>query len=348
MPSFPLNRDKRKWQRYPVLESRCQGELRIENKRYPVQILDESAGGFAVVLKDIVGIRRGMKGLLRAGNDWYEVCIVNVTPMTISENKRLRERRMAFLDPIVLSEDVPKDAPEDVPKDVPEDVPDNEISAAFPAKPQYRVGLRRLRDADNPDVKTTEIFWSILGLRFWEYCSEKATLKFLGLFLGVLALGTVVASFLIWGGQQPASDTMSQKGPQTGVRLLPDEEVSDLQSGQSKTSGTSPFQTPALRAAQQQRFQEVIRHARGAAAFLQPEVIEELQLTNAQREAIQAIAEDARGHLETLRQTISASDAPGQYAHFEEQVFSQACEKALQLLTKPQQKRWNLLAGEGS
>jgi hypothetical protein len=317
MARFPFNSERRRSQRYPVSEPRDEGELRLGDNRFSVLILNESAGGFAVAAENPSGIIQGEVGLLRAGKDWYQVRVTSLMPMPPPENA-----------PPPDLDAIPYDAAASYapPRK-------SKFRTAFRQKAQYRIGLRRLRDADNPDLKLWEVFRLLLALRLWEHFPRKGIAMLLGVLLLVLAVGTAAACFLIWSGRsgdvRSALENVEEK---TILPLL----------GTETPVPKNPNSLDALR----KKFAEVLRHSPGAVAFLEPEVSEELQLNELQQQAIRSIVEEVQKKIEELRQAIAPAEAPEEYARREKLIFDQARQKALRALTERQRDRWRALTGE--
>ena len=82
-----MNINQRKALRLPVLGQQQDGELRIGGVRAPVQLLDQSANGFAVMTFNEPNVDIGSTGILRTGNDWCEIRIANITPMNGDEDE---------------------------------------------------------------------------------------------------------------------------------------------------------------------------------------------------------------------------------------------------------------------
>ncbi|MBN2578571.1 MAG: hypothetical protein JXB10_06225 [Pirellulales bacterium] len=318
MSRFPLHLEKRKSQRYPMLEPRDEGELRFGDVRLPVRILDESAEGFAVSAEGPLDLIPNMDGLLRAGEDWYEVRVAQLVPVTVSEVPPSPERHA-----LPAGSAVP--------------------SVASRRGPLFRIGLRRLRDVGNPDMKSWKLLWLIMGLRLRQHCPGKGLGKFLGLFFLVLIAGAAVLSLLIWGSRRAAVQNAWENVQKRTFQPLRDKEQGIVQGEGDAALPGSPWNSHYRK---QKKFQEVLRHARGAAVFLELEVAGELQLTDSQKEAIRAIAEETRKKIDDLRNIPASSDSPNHDDQVKRRLFSEGRKKAFQVLTERQRKRWEALAGK--
>ena len=67
--------------RFTVPNSRQRGELRFGDIRLPIQLFDQSAGGFAAISLVPPGVEHRRHGSVVHGDDWYEIRLVYVTPI---------------------------------------------------------------------------------------------------------------------------------------------------------------------------------------------------------------------------------------------------------------------------
>ena len=98
--------------------------MRFDDIRLPVLLFDQSASGFAALSLLPPGVDIGSSGLLRAGDDWYEISLVYVSPMDHPE-----PGETALLDEQVLC---------------------------------FRLGLYRQGDTVDPDKKAEGWLWPML------------------------------------------------------------------------------------------------------------------------------------------------------------------------------------------
>jgi hypothetical protein len=145
--------------------------LRFGHSRFPVEVLDESAEGFAVLAEDPPEMVINEDGFLRAGEDWYEVRIANIALMNVTKGENPLASRKKSL---------------------------------------YRIGLRRLRDIGDPDFKKSTYLWSLLRLRWFQLGPGQGMGKFFGLLLLVFVAGATVMTLLIWGGQKALEEAQQQ------------------------------------------------------------------------------------------------------------------------------------------
>ncbi len=70
--------EDRKSPRYPVPEARQACELRVGADLLPALLIDESSGGFAILISDLEGLKPGKRIRLHTDMGWYKVRVVYV------------------------------------------------------------------------------------------------------------------------------------------------------------------------------------------------------------------------------------------------------------------------------
>jgi len=117
--------DQRDSLRCPVETTRQACEITIGTVRYPARLLDESAGGFAVLVRLPLGAPLRREAVLGVDNHWFRAGIVHASEITAVEES---ERNAAS---------------------VPTESADDGV--------WYRLGLRRLAEIQTPfDVRVSQ------------------------------------------------------------------------------------------------------------------------------------------------------------------------------------------------
>jgi hypothetical protein len=71
-------RDDRKSYRYPMPKARQSCELKVGDDLLPAVLLDESKGGFAILIDRLNGLKSGKKAELHTDMGWFKVRIVYI------------------------------------------------------------------------------------------------------------------------------------------------------------------------------------------------------------------------------------------------------------------------------
>ena len=107
--------------------------------------------------------------------------------------------------------------------------------------------------------------------------------------------------------------------------------------------GKPPFQTPL--ADYLNKLRDIIRRMPGASAFLAPNVIQELGITDQQQKKIQNIVDATAEAMGKLREQLNDKSVQMQET-INQELLDIARDSALKLLTPEQQARWQKLIAE--
>lgn len=91
-----MNAQKRRWFRMQVPAGQELAELRVGSRRIAVRLIDESAGGFAIICDHPLEVERGSTMILRTPAGWHHVQVVRVEEF--SDALLLGMSRLADLD----------------------------------------------------------------------------------------------------------------------------------------------------------------------------------------------------------------------------------------------------------
>jgi hypothetical protein len=334
----PMGAEKRGAFRYPVPAKGQESVLRVGKKQMPVRVLDESAGGFAVLVDRHPGVGTDDVVRLCTESGWHEVRVVHVC-----------EHEPATSDGNGGGE--------------------NEEA------PQFRVGLERVRDLTPWEAERGLRAWfDRLGIGgFLPLCS---TTVVVGVVLAVsvtaaLAAGAVVFRQRGHSGSAPNS-ALSQRAknsPRAASRspgqARQPREPSKPDSGQSADARSasrtsSPAEDPAgtvgsdspveqsssrvssRNAGDSSRLAATIRRLPGASPFALKEVARELGLSQSQQEEIGRIVELSGEAVRQIRMRWP-DQTRQQHAEKRRILLDEARWRVLELLTKEQRDRWEAL-----
>lgn len=305
--------EKRKSFRLPVLGSQQDGELRFYDQHMPVQVLDQSSNGYAVMVDQLPNVEIGSTGLLRSGDDWFEVRLANAKPV----------------EPPALDEQSTPESP-----------------LQF-----YRLGLYRLRDAIDPDHKKKLWSWPVLRVRLYNTMPANPTTIAFGL-LFVFFVVVVPVSFLLylqdWNGKKVGSSVALTKSI-AAKDNSPNQQEPDWESLSPAVKNTSSLivhakdSAPVKHTANYvQEMSKFISGKPGASALVTQELIKELRISDKQQMQIHQIIDATNDALKKLKAEVNGQISPEQY----QKLLKIARENALNLLTEEQRYHWQILSGE--
>jgi hypothetical protein len=311
--------ERRKSVRLPVQMSHQEGELRFGQVRLSVQLLDQSADGFAVITRQAPGVKIGAAGLLGIGEDWYEIYLSYSMPLESSSSP--------------------------------------EIAVPEAQEQIFRLGLCRIRDTLDPDMK--EIWWPrpLLADRFRRLMTSKSTMFGFGLiFVFFMVVLPTAAVLLLYHGKGNAIGDVARLVKRIGAAHEPGDTKpypADISIDVSSPASSSVVHSsskgtfPAPLGDYLRELRAMIRRMPGAEAFLMPNVIQELGLTDQQQRQIQDIIDSTEEAVILLgRQSNGESSRKREKIH--QELLDIARSSALKVLTKDQQERWKELSAENT
>ena len=147
------NLDQRQSPRRTVADSGQRCELKIGSCVVPAELLDQSAGGFSVLINHLSSAAAKQKAQLHRNGIWFNVRIIHV--------REVQPRKVA-------------------------DAADTEEG------PWFRLGLRRLGEVAVPGQPKVSLLAGKLGFRLKQCCPSGGMLMVIGVFLAVVALAVAV------------------------------------------------------------------------------------------------------------------------------------------------------------
>ena len=342
--------ERRQSFRWPVSGPRQEGELRFGEKRLKVRLLDESAGGFSALCEQPVGVEAGAKGLLCAGEDWFDVRVASIEPVAsppVNEDDG-KPLSADFFRPSTgqTSASPGESTPEPLP----------ETSPAW-----CRLGLYRMNDAFNPDIKPAYHSWAGLTCHLKRVSSGTIGVIFMGIVLAItvviipLSYVRVISTDTADAELKDGIHWLSHQQP--GLSKTADEDRSPFKAfveGVAKTWSDAPnaaghsSNEPKLSsqfADEIAELRKTIQRLPGAMPFALPEVVKQLQLTESQQKRIRELVETAANMIRNLV-SFPDKDGSGEKNRGEKAILESTRNKALELLDDNQKKKWYELTGE--
>jgi hypothetical protein len=315
----PVPRDQRRSFRCPAFDPRREAELRAGDKRLSARVLDESAGGFAVVVAGKPGLNVGEVAQLRTEAGWFEVRVSNVTVTAVGP-----------IGPPAADEPQPAGA-------------DGQASDRTVA---HRLGLCRLRERDPPEEERRGRrpgWWrSCLAWTFAQVLPAHHSMLAVGAVVAVLAVGVPLLTVgLLSYGDDPSVQRMTQwsDGVLSAVvgKSGPHEPADAATSETGRAAGTGESGVSP-----QDALRRTARRLPGVAPFTLPEAARFLGLTAPQQEQIRQIDEDATRRLQSLDRQWRGSRH--ELTERRTSLLDDARRQALEALTGEQRTRWQELA----
>jgi hypothetical protein len=308
-----MSSDRRRAYRFAIPSSRQQGELRFGDMRLPVLLYDQSASGFAALSLLPPGVDIGSSGLLRSGDDWYEIRLVYVTPAD-----HLELEKTSTLDEQVQC---------------------------------FRLGLIRLGDTVDPDRKSEAWSWSMMRDNLAFVMPPHSFMVGYGmLFVIMVVILPVIAILLLRNvkGNFIGDESGLQKSIAATAKFDDiDSDWGKLSSGKEGKATLIPrsedYTIPLGHLANlDEELRRIIPSNPGASVFLLPEVIRQLHITAEQQQQLQQIVGASSQLITDIEGQLNESISPEQYQN----LLDIARDNALQSLTDRQRSKWQNISGE--
>ena len=329
--------DQRSSFRCLVAESRRQCALRIGEETLPAWLLDESAGGFSVLVDRPLNLETEQTILLQTDSGWFNVRVTST---------------------------VETPPPEDC------EVVDSEKPTEW-----FRLGLQRLGDAVPLDEPSVSPFAEDLRFRLRQLSPANGWMSAAGVLLALAAISVPLglASMLLNVRRSEDGNTVSMNDPwasfserKSSDGRLPaegfggggfqtitpgfdknDSTFSDIARSLLDFSGNRTDEPNAFGAKSEGDLCNLVRRLPGSTALALPEVVRRLRLTEKQQELIQQL-------IDAMAEAIRKLDLDPRLRGVERRRIKQLRDKllddylrrALDLLTPEQQAEWEKLHDE--
>jgi hypothetical protein len=320
--------------RCTVADTRRHCELIVGADVLPAQLLDESAGGFSVLVDRLDGLGIDQEAELRTDSGWFAVRVVYVTEVAL---------------------------------------PDADGATADQQTPGFRLGLLRRSETALPDQSTLSILAERMRFHLpqWRMLSGAGTA--IGVLLAVaLVVVPMVLDGVRWHtppstakrsspGNKGGAESVTSYGPPILRSMQSAENVSPFAGSpaESRDGGSAPaagdtafgVDSGRVRTSAQssslswQELQKTVRRLSGATSLALPQVVAELRLTADQQARIARVIETTSQAMRDIEREL-----PGQQrqdiSELRTQLQDHARQQALELLTSQQRARWEKLTGE--
>ena len=308
-----MTSEKRRDHRFNIPNSRQDGELRFGKIRLPIQLFDQSAGGFAAISWSPPGVEIGGTGLLRTGDDWYEIRLVYVTPI---------------------------------------DHPDADEASTLDEQQQcFRVGLFRLGDTVDPDKKAEGWSWPTLRNHFEDVMPPHSSMLGFGmLFITAMVVLPIVAILFMRNVKGDFVGDESGLEQRIAATANFDESDADWEklapANQSGAKWIFRSEDNPVSLGRLSNFKEELLHIiprnPGASVFLLPQVVRQLHITGEQQRQLQQIVDATSQLAADMEGQSNEALSPDQCQN----LFNAARGKAMQSLTDEQRSKWQNMLGE--
>ncbi len=326
MSSERQNQDQRNSFRCMVVDARRRCELKVGSSVLPAMLLNESAGGFAVLVDRLAGLSIDQTAQLHTDAGWFEVLVVHVAEVDPTEDDGI---------------------------------------AAGEQNSWFRLGLSRLGEAALPDQPAVSLLAGSLRFHLGQWYPSGGMLTILGVLLAVVAVAAPVALMnmhwhagpsgvawlLQWSNRSIVASKARHSAPLPGL-ARPAADDSPFSSGPAFDDGNSVFDPDSgqVRKSRQSSLSsqgphDSIRLLPGAAAMALPEIVEQLQLTTDQQEQIRQLIEATSQAMRNLDAQLQGRQRQ-QISEFRTQLLDESRRKALELLTGQQRVQWEKLTGK--
>ena len=307
------HRDQRKSYRCAVDPTRQPCELQVGSRAAPAKLLDESAGGFSVLVHHPPELTLNQTARLRKDGNWFNVRVVHIQAIA----RKTKHNAEASAEPHVDTETNAEDVE---------------------SWPSLRLGLRRLGDAELPDQTGVSLLVSTLRFRLSQWKSSGMVQMIV---YGVLlAVVIVVIPFGMMNFGRHIQIPKTEGQPKPNIQTTNAPSSADAGANQSAFVKGHASASPSGRAPL-----DSMLDLPGVAPFTLPEVIERLRLTADQQKRIDQLIEAATEALRKLGEQLPGVQR-NEISWQREELLDHYRHKALGLLTEQQRAEWKKLTGE--
>jgi len=323
--------------RIPVAGADFDSELRVNQECYPVAVVDESAGGFGVVVEGPIPLQPNDSAWLHYRDGWTCVRVVHISPEESSAE--------------------PTD------------------SAQLSAPGKLRLGLKRIAELQEPDDLPQSPWAAMCDLRAhmtWLFGSGLRT-ALGGVIFAVLVVGVpaLVLGVMFAGGREKinklAADSQLTENlaqarrrarglsaplfsaPRGGSAAGRQDNRRTSPAGRSNVARSSGSRSPGRGAARADLIPSsmlrTIRSLPGASGLTVPAVVRYLELSPEQQQHIAEIVEQTGAALKELENRFQTAGRQ-EMAHYQAMLFERARQQAEAVLEDWQKQRWQTLLGE--
>ena len=313
------NQNQRTSFRCTVAESRQDCILRIGQRALPAKLIDESVGGFAILVDELAGLENEQTAELATDAGSFTVRIVHISKVTPTDINIAADRET----------------------------------------PCFRLGLVRLGETGLPQEPKASILAGSLRFNLGQFNSLSGIIVVVGILGTTLLVAAPMGwiSGAWHAAQFGAKQFMQDKDQQaeshsqeslpgqlrsaTGDSPFPAQRSDVRQKSSAFGDGNGHASQSAFSTSKSNRYLRLP----GATPLVLPEVVEKLQLTADQQSRIRDLADATSKAMRSLDTQLRGQ----QRRHITEQreeLLKQAREEALKVLTKEQRAEWDAMVGK--
>lgn len=308
--SNPAGRDRRRGCRFVSADPRFDSVLLVGRREIPAGIVDESSGGFCILVGQAAGVEVEAVVRLRTKTGCYEVRVANIQRVSNDDQPPSEVQPEAYRLGLQRLREL-------------------EIGPPEIAKPSWLATYQHMM----PGGTMVGVLVFILAL------VVAAPLTVAGLMFGWDKMG--VEQLVDWAGSAMARDNAAS-APRSSKRAHPAERPADETSQSSAAVARDTSSADRPNQADLEQFRIMLAHSPGADALLLPEVARRLTLTPSQRQQLQALSQATRQALDQLDQRAK-TDSRQERTRKRDVLFGEARKQALRVLTPQQRSRWEAL-----
>lgn len=314
-------RDLRKSFRCPTTESRRQCALIVGKTRLAVRLLDESAGGFAVLADGQPGVTENQQARLATAAGQFQVRVIHVRQID------------------------------------PDDAADGASAGA--ESPRFRIGLSRLGEVESAGEETAICpAGRELRCSLWKWCPSSVSMVVVGVLFTLVVIALPLAMMgtfqrdgdrwlkrlAFWGGlRSPAAAVSGDE--ESGSPRKSSAEQGDFDApspfGSLPYSGRSARSTTTSAGAQLS-LRDTVRRLPGATPLTLPEVVQALKLSGVQQRKIRLVIDAATQAVRDLDSRLQGRQRQ-QFSAIRAQAFEEERKEALKVLDAEQLAKWEEL-----
>jgi hypothetical protein len=317
-----MMKEQRKSFRFKPTPDRQACQLNVGTCKLSATLLDESAGGFAILVDRLAGLSVGQMAQVHTNMGWFNVRVIHLSEVSAVNVAELLD-----------------------------------VAIVDPQEPWYRLGLSRLSDAPMPDLAAAS-FWSRrVQMPLARLCPSSGMMAVLGILFVVAGIALPVGLLSeYWREEQTKvkrllqwSDRLidSAKSDATRQDKLPSQSTKETSSGTTANDAesTDDGADSQSTASREQALKKIVRQWQGATVFTAPQIIEELQLTDNQQRQIHEIIEATSQAMRNLDARLH-DEQRQQIGRLRTELLNRARREVVRLLTSEQRNRWNQLAAQ--
>jgi hypothetical protein len=320
------NAEQRQSFRCPVSGARQEGELKVGEMRMPARVLNESAGGFAVLVDGPPGVEAGALVQLRTNAAWFEAKVASIIRIEPPKTENEAEEGDAT------------------------------------GGPTFRLGLCRLGDIASPDEENSRSVRRSLLFHLAQFFPSGPSMAVTGVVFAILVvLAPMIVVLLLSHRDNPVVKEVSKWGDGMIFSQLQESDGKPRPQAAAARSSAPRNEAPPSPEPARARDQPAtsasaaetdgdellkrIRDLPGAMAFVLPDVIGRLELTQTQQDQIERIVQTTARALQDL-DVFWPGASRQELSQKRSEIFEQAHRGALDTLTEEQRTRWQELADE--